>query len=97
MYGEKGIVRHLIRMSNKADEIAQSGDTNQRLEICGAPELQRLGSAVNNMLESLEQAHRELQENEQKQRTVLQQSSDAIILYDPALERIMTPTRLFTV
>jgi diguanylate cyclase (GGDEF)-like protein/PAS domain S-box-containing protein len=95
MYGEKGIVRHLIRMSNKADEIAQSGDTSQRLEICGAPELQRLGSAVNNMLESLEQAHREIQESEQKHRTVLQQSSDAIILYDPALERIIDANQAF--
>ncbi len=95
LYGEKGIVRHLVRMSRQADEIAQSGDTGQRLEVGGAQELKRLGNAVNNMLESLERAHKEVQVSELKHRTVLQQSSDAILLFDPSLVKIIDANQAF--
>lgn len=95
VYGEKGIVRHLIRMSRQADEIAKTGDSHQRLVIGGAQELKQLGNAVNNMLASLEQAHKEMQESEQKHRIVLQQSNDAIILFDPSLARIVDANQAF--
>ena len=94
-YGEKGIVRHLIRMSSCADQIAQNGDISQRLEVGGARELERFGKAVNNMLDSLESAQRDLLESELKNRSILQNSSDAIILYDLATDRIQDANDAF--
>ncbi len=95
VYGERGIGRHLVRMSRQADAIARSGNDTDRLEVGGAPELQTLGNSVNNMLASLEQAHRNIQQSELKHRVVLQQSRDAIILFDPATSRILDANQAF--
>jgi diguanylate cyclase (GGDEF)-like protein/PAS domain S-box-containing protein len=75
---EKLVLSRLARLSGDVSKIGASGDLRSRVLIPGNDELTRLASAINWMLNQLNQSQVALQKSEERYRVFLAQSSEGI-------------------
>lgn len=75
---EKLVLFRLARLSSDVSKIGASGDLRSRVLIPGNDELSRLGSAINWMLNQINQSQAALQKSEERYRVFLAQSSEGI-------------------
>src|SRR4029077_20597631 len=68
---EKSVVSRLSALSTSVTAIASSGDASAQVHCPGSDELSHLGSAINRMLESLQQSQRQRQQTEQRYRAFM--------------------------
>jgi diguanylate cyclase (GGDEF)-like protein/PAS domain S-box-containing protein len=69
---DRVILSRLSRLNESINNIGQSGDTGERVEIQGHDELSHLAGSVNVMLERLEHSQGQLRESEQRYRTIFE-------------------------
>lgn len=77
---DRTIVRSLRRLSVAIEEIADSGDLSLRVPTFATKELRTLGDAFNQMTSKLDVAVSERRRQEERFRTILANSSDAILV-----------------
>lgn len=77
----KTILKRLASLTRKVFKISTEGDISVRLPVSGRQdELSALASSINNMLESLENAEKDLRESEERYRMLFERAPDAIII-----------------
>jgi diguanylate cyclase (GGDEF)-like protein/PAS domain S-box-containing protein len=75
---ERMVLSRLGRLSKVFGAISSSSDHAMRLPVSGHDELSQLANAANRMLESLEQSHIRLSDNEERYRTLTENTYDLI-------------------
>jgi PAS domain S-box-containing protein len=75
---KKLVLSRLINLSNSVSKIASSTDVSGRVTISGNDELSKLGTNINEMLTSLENANKALRESEERFSKAFRASPDAI-------------------
>jgi PAS domain S-box-containing protein len=75
---KKLVLSRLINLSNNVSKIGSSTDVSGRVTISGNDELSKLGTNINEMLTSLENANKALRESEEKFSKAFRASPDAI-------------------
>ncbi len=72
------VLSRLGRLNKSFGDISSSSDHAMRLPVSGHDELSQLSNSANRMLESLEQTHRRLSDNEERYRTLTENAYDLI-------------------
>lgn len=80
---ERVLLSPMARLNAQVIEIGAHGNPTARLTIGGKDEIGRMGSAINGMLEALEQASRGRKETEAGYRAVVEQTAESVFLVDP--------------
>lgn len=75
---EKMVLSRLVAFNTNVRGISASSDLSLRLPLRGKDELTGLAEAVNKMLDSLEQSHRDLYESKERYRTLTENTYDLI-------------------
>ncbi len=76
------ILARLYRLGVSLVEIERRGDPSSRVKAEGADEIGQLADGINRMLGSLEQSERELQQNEERYRTLLESQGEGFVMVD---------------
>ena len=79
---ERLVLSRLARLSTGVSQIASSGDLDMRLPLTGNDEITSLKRSINSMLEALNRFQHQLRASEERYRTLVETSPDAIILTD---------------
>lgn len=72
------VLSRLARLSKSFGAISSNSDHAMRLPVSGCDELSQLADSANRMLESLEQSHLRLRDNEERYRTLTENTYDLI-------------------
>jgi sensor domain CHASE-containing protein len=86
---EKLVLSRLARLSANVNRIGQYSNLSARLSVDGSDELSDLATTINQMLETVENSQRQLQESEERHRAVVEQIAEGIYLVDVASRRII--------
>lgn len=92
---EKQVLSRLANLSTEVSRIASCRDISLRLAIRGSDELSSLAKNINEMLSALQQAQIERQESEERFRSVIEQTSEGIFLFDIETKRILEANTAF--
>jgi PAS domain S-box-containing protein len=79
---EKMVLSRLMRLSSRVSEIGHKKDFSSRLFLPGKDELTKLVNSINQMLDELEQSQKDLQINEEKFRSVINNIKEVIYQTD---------------
>jgi PAS domain S-box-containing protein len=90
---EKYVLSPLARLGREINVIRERKDVSTRVSEGRKDELGKLARSINEMLLSLEYAHHELLDSEERYRAVIEQVSEAIFLFDPETLKIMEANR----
>ncbi|MEW6275286.1 MAG: PAS domain S-box protein [Bacillota bacterium] len=75
---DRTFISRLERLSVSINGIKASSDFSTRVPVAQGDELERLTTAINEMLAALEKSHRELRESEDRYRNLVESSPDLI-------------------
>jgi len=91
---DKTILRRLLRLSARVEQIGQNGDVGQRVEVgSGRDELNALAGNINSMLDGLEMSHHEIADRENRLRLIADNMLDIIFQCDrDGIVRYVTPS-----
>jgi PAS domain S-box-containing protein len=78
----RSVIQPLDRLRLEAQEIGESKDFSRRVTLPARNEFRQLGSSINNMLQSLENAARERLSSERKYHDLFVSSHEGIVLTD---------------
>ncbi len=76
------ILARLYRLGTSLGEIERRGDPSSRVKAEGDDEIGQLAAGINRMLGSLEQSRRELQQNEERYRMLLESQGEGVVMVD---------------
>ncbi|HEY9600418.1 MAG TPA: CHASE4 domain-containing protein, partial [Allocoleopsis sp.] len=79
---ERSVLSPLSRLSRAVNRIRTTGDLGDRLSIHGRDELARLGSSINQLLQSLQQSQLQLYQSEEQYRSVVNNLTEIIFQTD---------------
>ncbi|HEY9725217.1 MAG TPA: CHASE4 domain-containing protein [Chroococcales cyanobacterium] len=79
---ERSVLSPLSRLSRAVNRIRTTGDLGDRLSIGGRDELTRLGSSINQLLQSLQQSQLQLYQSEERYRSVVNNITEIIFQTD---------------
>jgi PAS domain S-box-containing protein len=85
---EKTVLERLHLVSKALQHIGATSDISTRVEVSGSDELSELGTAINSMLEALEQSEYELRENERRLKAILDSLPTGVLIVDVAHQQI---------
>jgi diguanylate cyclase (GGDEF)-like protein/PAS domain S-box-containing protein len=78
---ERQVLSRIANLSKRVIQIGEQGSLNERIDFHGKDELSNLASAIDGMLDRLQQATRALQESEAKFRIMAETSAAIIFIY----------------
>jgi two-component system, NtrC family, sensor kinase len=79
---ERSVLSPLSRLSRAVNRIRTTGDLGDRLSIGGRDELARLGTAINQLLQSLQHSQLQLSQSEERYRSVVNNVTEIIFQTD---------------
>jgi PAS domain S-box-containing protein len=80
---EKIVLSRLAQLNTSVKSIRTNSDLSTRVPVAGKDELASLGSAINGMLETLEQSQSKLRESEERFRKVFEEGQFGIAISNP--------------
>lgn len=86
---EKFVLSRLTDLSKGVNQISQTKDIHQRLNISGGDELAYLAEQINQMLATLVQVETEQREEKARYKAVVEQATDGIYLFDAYSKEIL--------
>ncbi len=92
---ERLVLSRLANVSADVSRIAERRDISLRLAVADRDELSSLADSINEMLSALQQAQLERQESEERYRSVIEQASEGIFLFDAETKRILEANTAF--
>jgi PAS domain S-box-containing protein len=81
---ERAVLNRLARLSASVVQIGNRGDFAARIKERQSDELGMLAGAINRMLAALDDAHQALNQSERRYRSLIENSTDGIIVTDQA-------------
>ncbi len=82
------ILARLSRLGSSLAEIERRGNPSGRVKVEGKDEIGHLGATINRTLGSLEQSQRDLQQSEERYRSLLESQGEGFVLVDEQ-ERVL--------
>jgi len=82
-YMDRSVLSGLTRLSAGVSRIGEISDLSARMPPAGEDELGRLSTAINDMLEALENAQLELRKSEERYRAVVEDQTELICRFYP--------------
>ncbi|MCX9012707.1 MAG: ATP-binding protein [Candidatus Methanoperedens sp.] len=79
---EKSVLSRLAHLISDVGNIGSKGDLSMRTLVTGGDELSNLSGSINTMLDALEHSQHELRKSEERYRSLIETSPDAVMLSD---------------
>jgi PAS domain S-box-containing protein len=92
---EREVLSRLSYLTKGVNHISTSKDISLRLSLPGSDELSSLGNTINQLLAEIEKSEGEQVEEKARYRTVVEQASDGIFLFDAETKDILEVNTAF--
>ena len=79
---DKNVLNRLDKIMGEIKDIGKKGDLKRRITVTGNDELSDLASSINNTVHALQKSERNLEESENKYRSIFENTGTAMLIAD---------------
>ena len=81
-YLDRNVLNRLDKIINDIMDIGKNGDLKRRVKVSGDDELSDLASSINNTFHALQKSEKQLEDSEEKYRSIFENTGTAMIITD---------------